>query len=585
MLYSLFAVVSKIRAEPSRVKSLASKIEKFKGILEVSRVINSTLEIQEVLSRALTIEQEVMEAEAGSLLLLDEQGEHLRFVTALGEVSDQLKAAQVKVGQGLAGWVAEHRQPLLIPEAAKDPRFDASFDRKTGFTTRSMLCIPLLNKDKLLGVAQVINRRDGAPFDEDDLELFEFFGGQVAVSIDNAFLHKSLLAQQRIEQELETARLIQRSFLPETFPQIPGLALHAANVPARYVSGDFYDCFQRGNELLLIIGDVSGKGVPAALYMANLINMLRYRLAHAGEVGAALQQVNAQLERQGQRGMFVTLAILVIEIPTREVTVWRAGHLPPLVLRSDGSYLALMDGGGPPLGILPVLPLTPTSYRLQENETLLLYTDGVTESKTIPGPDLGHQGLAALAGKQRLPLPLLCARLLAEVNALDPREVLHDDCTLIAVRCSPAAACGPELNLRTEFTSDPRYLRYLRQVIEYLAPSCGFDPELLNKLKLALDEAVTNIIRHSYGGRNDGVIEADFDRVPEGLRIRLRDYGKQVDVAAIKSRPLDQVRPGGLGVHFIRSVMETVDYDTNFASGTRLTMVRRLAAPEAGDGH
>ncbi len=558
------------------MEKLQRKIDKLMGVMEVSKVLSSTLELQEVLRRALTIEQEVMGAEAGCLLLLNESGEELQFVTALGEVCNQLQSAQVKLGRGIAGWVAQHREALLVPDAYADPRFDSSWDRKTGFTTKSIVCIPLLNKDTLLGVAQVINRKDGQSFDADDLELFTVFGGQLAIAIANAALHGRMLEQQRMQQELETAQLIQRSFLPAPPPPSADLHLHASNIPARTVSGDFYDFFPLDERrLCIIIGDVSGKGVPAALYMANLMNMLRYQLKGSDNPGLGLALLNAQLFAQSQKGMFVTLALLVLDTAAGALEVFRAGHLPPLVLGLDGQTTFLVEGGGPPLGIIPDLNLASQRVQLQPGDRVILYTDGVTEAES-GGLDLGLEGLAEVVRTQQVPLNVLATRIFAEVNAAEGQAALHDDLTVVALQWRPQ----PLAEYRLAFASDPRFLRVMRALIDQLGQERAFTADCTNKLKLALDEALTNIIRHSYDNRRDGRIAVTVTADAETLTFVLRDWGRTVETDKICSRELADVRPGGLGVHFIRSVMDDVDYDTQQEQGTLLTLRKRLPQKE-----
>lgn len=564
-----------------RLEKLLKKLEKFKGVMEVSKVLNSTLELQEVLRRALTIEQQVMAAEAGCLLLLDEAGEELQFVTALGQVCDQLQAAQVKVGKGIAGWVAQHRESLLVPDAYADSRFDPSWDKKTGFTTKSLICIPLTSKDQLLGVAQVINRKDGVPFDDDDLELFTMFGGQLATAIANAALHRRLLDQQRMEQELEMARLIQRSFLPAPPPARPDLELHAANIPARSVSGDFYDFFTLSDgRQVVVIGDVSGKGVPAALYMANLLNMLRYRLNETADLGLGLTRLNEQLFTQSQKGMFVTLAVLALDVAAGTLEIYRAGHLPPLILSADGNHRFIVEGGGPPLGVIAASRIAPETVQLSPGDRVVLYTDGVTEAEDTRGGELGLEGLAQLVKAQTAPLPVLASLIFAEVNAAEGQPALHDDLTIVTLAWRPPVIDHCSCHYRLNFTSDPRFLRVMRQLIEHMGSNCALTADCLTKLKLALDEALTNIMRHSYGNDRNGRIEVMASRVGATLTFRLRDWGRKVDAQSICSRPLDQVRPGGLGVHFIKATMDEVDYDISQPEGTVLTLVKRL--PQGG---
>ena len=430
-------------------------------------------------------------------------------------------------------------------------------------------------------MAQVINRKDGKPFDEDDLELFTVFGGQLATAIANASLHRRLLDQQRLEQELDMARLIQRSFLPEPPPPRPEIEMHAANIPARSVSGDFYDFFKLGDgRQVIVIGDVSGKGVPAALYMANLLNMLRYRVNESADLGLGLRRLNAQLFTQSQKGMFVTLAVLALDTATGRLEFYRAGHLPPLILGADGSHRFVGEGGGPPLGVIPDIVIAPETVQLAPGDRVVLYTDGVTEAEGSAAADLGLEGLAAMLARQDVPLPVLTARIFAEVNAAEGQPALHDDLTVVIIAWRPLAPERCAFRHRLNFTSDPRFLRVMRQLVERIGSDCELTADFMTRLKLALDEALTNIMRHSYGGDRHGRIEVTVERNGSALTFRLRDWGRKADPAEIRSRSLDEVRPGGLGVHFIKATMDEVNYDTSQAEGTVLTLVKQM--PQGG---
>ena len=190
--------------------------------MEVSVLIGSSLDLTEVLNGVMQKAQDVMDAEAASIMLLNDQTNKLEFEVALGEADITLETLKKRValdlGQGIAGAVALTRVPELIPDAAADPRFFRGADKITGFKTRSLLAAPLVARDKLIGVAEVLNPRAGGQFTPEDLELFATYCRQVAVAIENARLHLVLLERQREQQQLEFAALVQQSFLPQKCP-------------------------------------------------------------------------------------------------------------------------------------------------------------------------------------------------------------------------------------------------------------------------------------------------------------------------------------------------------------------------------
>jgi len=227
-------------------------------------------------------------------------------------------------------------------------------------------------------------------------------------------------------------------------------------------------------------------------------------------------------------------------------------------------------------GVIQDIVIIPQTVRLAPGDRIVLYTDGVTEAEGTFAGDLGLEGLARVLEEQAAPLAVLTSRVFAEVNAAEGQPALHDDLTVVMLAWRPPAADPCTFTYSLAFVSDPRFLRVVRALAERIGADCALTADCVNKLKLALDEALTNIMRHSYDGRRDGRIAVTAERTGGTLTFRLRDWGRKVAPDAICSRPLDEVRPGGLGVHFIRATMDRVDYDISQPEGTILTLVKQL---------
>lgn len=204
------------------IARLERRLQQLASLMEVSVLIGSSLNLTEVLNQVMQKAKAVMDAEAVSILLWNERTNKLEFEVAVGEGTVTLETLKTKItldlGQGIAGAVALTRAPELIADATADPRFYRDADKTTGFTTRSMLVAPLVVRDKLIGVAEVINPRGGGQFTPEELDLFSTYCRQVAVAIENARLHTVLLERQREAQQLEFAALVQQSFLPQRCP-------------------------------------------------------------------------------------------------------------------------------------------------------------------------------------------------------------------------------------------------------------------------------------------------------------------------------------------------------------------------------
>lgn len=412
---------------------------RLRRLFEVGLLITSSLDLDEVLTRAMDLSRQVMEADACSLMLLDEEAGELVFRIALSEVGEQIYERRLPVGQGVAGWVAANREPALIPDAYADERFDRSYDEATGYRTRSILCLPLTVKDRLIGVSQLINKLNGEAFTEGEAELFRMLNAQVAIAIENARLHADRLRQERLERDLAFAHAIQKSFLPQELPQEDGVEFAASCSSAMEVGGDLYDviAFPDGR-YAVVIGDVSGKGVSAALYMARLVSEIRHLALRLEEPGAVLSALNDQLAAGAQGGMFVTLVCALLEPATGCLAVANAGHPPPLVRREGGGPpLVLDEGVGPPLGVLAGTPYTASLHMLEKGQVVVLYTDGVVEAQAADRSFFGmerlEETLAQAGGSPRA----VCERILDAVETFVGGHAQHDDLTLVTFGTIP----------------------------------------------------------------------------------------------------------------------------------------------------
>jgi len=424
----------------SELDSLKKKIADLTSLIEVSAIISSTLDLEELMNLVMEKAQTVMNAEASSVMLLNEENGMLECKIALGSVQEKLKnTIQLKVGQGIAGWVAQHGEAVIVPDVDHDSRFYSNIDHSTGFKTRSILAAPLKAKDKVIGVAEVINRRDAQPFTEDNLAIFTTFCRQVALAIENAKMHRFMLEQQRLQQQLESAHRIQQSFMPQSFPHTDKdeFILYGKNIPATSVGGDLFDVVEiDADRLGFVIGDVSGKGIPAALYMARLISDLRYYCHIAEHPVDLMQKMNAILLERSRQGMFVTLIYMVLNTRTAELTITNGGHLPPLLSRKDDrrKCITLDSSSGIPLGIMPEVEFNEIVLPLQPGDHILLYTDGVTEAKNNRGDMFSEDRLRQIFYKKWKHPQILIEEIVKQIEVFSKNNPQHDDITLMAIK-------------------------------------------------------------------------------------------------------------------------------------------------------
>lgn len=384
------------------LKQLEKKVESLKPFLEISPIIASTLDFNDLMTLVMDKAKLLLAADACSILLLNKVTNKLEFEVALGLESSANEILKKKISldmdQGIAGWVATHMKPLIIKDAQTDPRFCKDIDKKTGFVTNNLLAVPLIGRSGLIGVVEIVNFKNRGY----DIEIMLNLSKQFAISIENALLFKESLEQERLKQEFEIAATIQRSFLPESPTLCKGnLTVSAINISAKYVGGDIYDFIQPSAEKLgVFIGDVSGKGVSAALYMAKIISDLRY-IAHAVDSpDTALNSLNTHLcKANAPRGMFLTAIYMLVDTIKGNVLVSVAGHPPFLWLKQD--EVSVMDiPSGPPLGIMP-MTYPVTRIELEEGDRLLLLTDGAFDAKNKNGERLGFEDVVDFVKRYR----------------------------------------------------------------------------------------------------------------------------------------------------------------------------------------
>jgi sigma-B regulation protein RsbU (phosphoserine phosphatase) len=292
------------------------------------------------------------------------------------------------------------------------------------------MCAPLTVRGQCIGALELINKRSGDRlFAASDMHLATAVASAAALAIHNARMAQALVEQERVRKELELARQIQLSLLPPAAG--PDSPVRGLNIPAREVSGDFFDyCEVAGARIYFSLADVSGKGMNAALLMAKTTSLLRCLAKTAHGPAELLAKVNAEICETSSLGMFVTIVAGYIYPLTGIVELSNAGHQPPVFWRSDGSYTELM-ATAPPIGILPDVQFETTRVEMNTG-SLYIFTDGVTEAQTPDGSDLGVAGLCDIIHSKSGVAPI--GRLEAIVEAIYAQDrKVHDDLTLLMI--------------------------------------------------------------------------------------------------------------------------------------------------------
>lgn len=387
-----------------------------------------TPDLEQTLQRAVGQTMIYLGAEAASLFLLDTPERRLICRACVGPVD--IMEIDLSLDDGIVGQCVRTNSVRMVRDVAKDPNFHVAVDKQTGFYTRSILCAPLQIKGRMLGALEVLNKRSGdGLFNVSDQDFIEILAGIVSLAIHNAQMATALVEQERMRRELELAREIQLSLLPGDAPA--SFPIHGLNHSALEVSGDFYDIFTLPDGCIAWgLGDVSGKGMNAALLMSRTLSLFRC-LAKSGQSPAGLLgQLNAELLETASHGMFVTMIAGRYDPSQDLVELSNAGHPPPMLRAAHGTWLELSESA-PPLGILADLPYTNQQLHLNGGR-LFVFSDGVTEGRTTSGAMLGVEGLRVLLDAHARASPAAqIAQVAAAIGSAAPS--LHDDLTLLVV--------------------------------------------------------------------------------------------------------------------------------------------------------
>ncbi|HZU07456.1 MAG TPA: PP2C family protein-serine/threonine phosphatase [Chloroflexota bacterium] len=411
------------------------------SLCRIGQVINSSLVLDEVLNLVIDNLLAVTGAERGSIMLLDEHG-NLVVRAARNLDRRTITADDFQTSRRIVREVALHGVPRLINDASTEQAYQA-YASVVIHSLRSILCVPLKVREQLRGVLYVDNRLVGGAFTEEDLVLLSAFADQAAVAIENARLYAELAQRERLRRELEIARSIQMTLMPRQLPTVPGFALAAACVPARDVGGDFYDALRLADgRLALFLGDVSGKGVPAALLMGVVRTLLRAEVQRGAALAAAVRHCNRVLyDDFTNTNMFATLFLGLLDPARRTLTYLNCGHCEPLLWRRATGAVEALAGDALPLGILEECEGGARDVALYPGDVVLIYSDGFTEAKSAAGEYFGLARLQqALCASAHLPAEHILDDIGAAVDRFVQNEPQSDDQTIVVLQATAEAA-------------------------------------------------------------------------------------------------------------------------------------------------
>ncbi len=535
-------------------------------LADLSETLAVSLDLRQTLSEAVNRIADFMGAEAASLFLLDDYGKMLECRVCVGPID--IAGLRIPIGQGVVGRAVAENASQVVADALNDPRVDHSTDSDTGFVTRSLLCAPLATARGPIGALEVVNKRSGGAFSADDAEILRLIAAPTSLAINNARMAHELVQQARMKREFDLARRMQKSLLPRR--RRNGFPLLGVNLPAHEISGDFYDYFDLPDGRIgFVIGDVSGKGLDAALLMVRVASLLRWIGKEGTPPEEWLVRVNEELCQTSLDGRFVCALVGQCDRLAERVQIAAAGF-PPALLYRGGEFTEFLSGGAP-LGILPGMTFEGHEIDLA-GASLYCFSDGVTDVRDAQRQTIGSEGVREMilrhAGASAEP------RLRGMFSELKHLRLVDDTTLLLIERMHPLA---PEVLLKRSFPAKAEQMREIRSLLRGVLDDAGIESAIRDKLVLAVDEACCNIIRHAYGPELTGDIDLHLTSNDGVLEFRVCDTAPAVDPAQIRPKPLGECRSGGLGVALIDSVMD----DWNLQAmpggkGNRLVMHKRI---------
>ena len=361
-------------------------------ITQMNNELAGSLDLKETLQNALEVIIKRINAQAANVFLIEDKKQVFQCIAS--KYQAYLEDYEIPITQGVMGKAAASKKCIRVGDVRKDVREIAEFyfdlDNKTNFTTYSVLCSPLLVSGECIGVIHCLNKKTNTKlFEENDRKLLETLSGPAALAIKNAKTAKELIDKNRMQKEIEIVGEIQKTLLSqnkdEKFP-IAGI-----NIPAKVVSGDFYNFSDLGNgKYGFGVADVSGKGIKSSLLMSKASSLYRCLSKTIYSASALLELLNKEICETAARGMFVTMLIGIYDSEKKELLLANAGHEPPLIYSKDGNFSNYTEAG-PPLGIMSKIKYKETILKFS-NSSMYIFTDGITEIKDPSGEMLGAEG-------------------------------------------------------------------------------------------------------------------------------------------------------------------------------------------------
>lgn len=412
-------------------KRLKRAVEELSILNDLARAIGASLNTQEIIQTIVRRSLRAISAEQGVITLVEEQSNQSMKTLVRTMVSSK-EQEHFHFNQALLGWMHLNKKPLVINDPKTDERFRGiPWDE----SIRSLIAVPMMAKSELRGVLTVYNKKDNKPFAEDDQRLLAIIAGQSGQVVENARLYEKEKTLVKMQEEVRLAARIQTELLPKIPPTIEGYDIVGKTIPAQEVGGDYFDFIPVDeHRLAFCLGDVTGKGLPASLLMANLQATLRGQTLTSGSPKTCLERSNQLLYQSTSPEKFATLFYAILDLQNHQIHYSNAGHDNPY-LCSPQSAIKRLKVGGIPLGMLADFTFEQESVPVEEDSVLVAYSDGVTEAMNAQEEMFGEERIAAVIDQHKSePATEIVEHLISAVKTFAAGYPQSDDITVVVMR-------------------------------------------------------------------------------------------------------------------------------------------------------
>ena len=358
-------------------RQLKRAVEELSILNDLSRAIGASVDSQDIIQKIVDRSMRAVQAEQTVVTLVDRNA-HQSMKTLVRATTSSTEHPHYHLNENLLGWMHLYKRPLLTNDPTTDERFRGL---KWDQTIESILCVPLMVKSELIGVITSYNKKDEGGFNEEDQRLLAIIAGQSAQIIENARLYEEEKALTSMKEQIKLAAQIQQDLLPKSPPRLEGYDIAACSIAAQMVGGDYYDFMRFGDgRWAVCLGDVSGKGLPASLLMANLQATLRGQTVVGRTVAETIANSNRLIFESTDPEKFATLFFAVIDVTTGAISFCNAGHEYPMLFPHAGEAPTRLITGGMALGVVPEFPYEEAGARMEAGDTLIVYSDGIPDA-------------------------------------------------------------------------------------------------------------------------------------------------------------------------------------------------------------